>query len=142
LTHFGFFVNGLTPGGGGQGLDHTYEMALVDATRTWFEASGYPWEEAAAMKIEANNVLAPPPAVEVGRDALEVARIWIVDSRVHTTIRTGIWEDPASWGILMVDIARQVATAYRLQGNHSEANVLRRLKQAIDAEWSTPTDCS
>ena len=94
------------------------------------------------MKIEANNVLAPPPAVEVGRDVLEIARIWIVDSRVHTTIRTGIWEDPASWGVLMVDIARQVATAYRLHANHSEENVLRRLKQAIDAEWSTPTDQS
>jgi len=81
----------------------------------------------------------PAPAIEA-QDGREVARVWVGNGRVHTTIRTGIWDDPANWGVFLVDFARQVASAYQQVSGYDEQNALRRIRQAIEAEWDSPTD--
>jgi hypothetical protein len=47
--------------------------------------------------------------------------------------------DPAAWGLALVDIARHAAKAYALNGTLQEDAALARIKQAFDAEWSSPT---
>ena len=48
--------------------------------------------------------------------------------------------DPSVWGVALADIARHVAKAYALEAAIPENDVLRRIKQFIDAEWGMPTD--
>ena len=43
---------------------------------------------------------------------MEVARIWAAHGRQHVHIRTGLWEDPGAWGIMLVDLARHAANIY------------------------------
>ena len=49
------------------------------------------------------------------------------------------WSDPAAWGFLLVNIARHAARAYERSGRDA-SEVLARIREGFDAEWSSPTD--
>jgi hypothetical protein len=57
------------------------------------------------------------------------------DGRVHVTLRTDQWDDPAAWGILLVDVMRHVARAYGDTNPAAAAEALARVKAGFDAEW-------
>ena len=59
-------------------------------------------------------------------------------AKVEVTLQTA-HPDPAAWGIALVDLARHAAKAYALNGKLAEDAALARIKQAFDAEWSSPT---
>ncbi|MEM6274082.1 MAG: DUF5076 domain-containing protein [Myxococcota bacterium] len=81
-----------------------------------------------------------PPAVLEAEQALEIARVWGADGEQHVTLAGELWDDPAAWGLVLVDLARHVANAYE-QGSGREVNeVLERIREAFDAEWDSPTD--
>ena len=86
------------------------------------------------------NALTIPPPVLEDSNATEVARIWIAHGRQYVHIRTGIWEDPAAWGILLVDFARHVANAYEADGRSDYFEALSEIRRLFDAEWDSPTD--
>lgn len=90
------------------------------------------------MKVE-DTTLPVPPAVSGATKAMEMARIWLVDGDQHVVLTPNLWKDPASWGLMLVDLARHVAAAYEAQG-HQRPEVLRRIRDAFDAEWKHPTD--
>jgi hypothetical protein len=83
--------------------------------------------------------LPTPPAVERAREAMEMARIWIVDGDEHVVISPNLWEDPAAWGLVLADLAKHVAAAYEAQG-HERGAVLERIHDAFEVEWGSPTD--
>ena len=80
-----------------------------------------------------------PPAAQRDRKALEIARIWAAEGHQHVSLRAGIWDDPACWGLMLVDLAQHVANAYAQEGR-SRGEVLQRIKEGFDAEWHAPTD--
>ncbi|HTK85619.1 MAG TPA: DUF5076 domain-containing protein [Patescibacteria group bacterium] len=83
--------------------------------------------------------LDPPPGVKTLPQAAEVLSVWAAPEQAQqVTLRT-TWEDPAAWGLMLVDIARHAARAYGMEGR-SEVETLARIKQFFDAEWSHPTD--
>jgi hypothetical protein len=83
--------------------------------------------------------LDPPPLAHTSAEATEVLRIWTAPGEgPHVTLRTS-WEDPAAWGVMLVDIARHAANAYANEGM-SRAEALARIKALFDAEWTSPTD--
>jgi len=54
------------------------------------------------------------------------------------TLRT-TWKDAGAWGLLLADIARHAAKAYANKGQNA-AEVLARIQQLMNAEFSGPTD--
>jgi hypothetical protein len=83
--------------------------------------------------------LSPPPDVKHATRAMELARVWIVDKKQQVVLSGNLWNDPAAWGLMLVDLARHVANAYEEQG-HDRDQVLSRIREAFDAEWVAPTD--
>ena len=72
--------------------------------------------------------------------ATELARVWAAGGKLHVALATGLWEDPASWGIMLVDLARHVANAYVATTDGLDRDgVLERIKAGFDAEWSQAT---
>jgi hypothetical protein len=69
--------------------------------------------------------------------AMELARIWVADKRQVFIISPNLWDDPATWGMLLVDLAKHVARAY--EGRDPE-QVLDRIRAGFDAEWDHPTE--
>lgn len=80
-----------------------------------------------------------PPTIADAEKAMEMARIWIVDGDQHVVLSPNLWKDPAAWGLMLADLARHVAAAYAAKGQDRGA-VLGRIREALDAEWTAPTD--
>ena len=80
-----------------------------------------------------------PPGALASDDAAEVFRAWIVDNGLDVSFRTA-FDSPSTWGILLVDIARQVARGFETDGICSEAEALEQIKALFDAEWHRPAD--
>ena len=73
-------------------------------------------------------------------ESKEILRVWIAEEAQHVSLRVGIWEDPAAWGIMLSDLINHVANAYSQDGNLDRAKVVKRIRAALEAELSSPTD--
>ena len=84
--------------------------------------------------------LTPPEQVLENGSAQEILRVWAVDGDAqHFAIAPDVWSDPATWGLMLVDIARHVARGLARASDQSEADVLARIKAGFDVEWEDPT---
>jgi hypothetical protein len=74
--------------------------------------------------------------------AREILRVWISRDAQGFASRPDVWSDPAAWGLLLADVARQVARGYSQTHGSDPAVVLSRIRAGLDAEWKHPTDTS
>jgi hypothetical protein len=82
-----------------------------------------------------------PPAAARDRASFEVLRVWIAERGQHVSIRSGAWDDPFAWGIVLADLARHIALAHQLE--HPDADIdafAARLLEGFHAEIENPTD--
>ena len=81
----------------------------------------------------------PPIAVQDDR-AFELLRVWVARGAQHVTLNANVWRDPGAWGIMLVDLAKHIASAYATTGENQRNEVLARIRHAMDAEWKVATD--
>jgi hypothetical protein len=82
-----------------------------------------------------------PPAAQRDKAAFEVLRVWIAEQGQHVSIRSGAWEDPFAWGIVLADLARHIANAHAIQDQQVDKEAfLARLLEGFEAEIENPTD--
>jgi hypothetical protein len=83
--------------------------------------------------------LEPPPIANTNSQAVEVLRVWAAPGQPQQlTLRT-TWKVAGAWGLLLADVARHAANAYANEGQN-RAEVLGKIRQLLDAEFSRPTD--
>ena len=82
----------------------------------------------------------PIPPDALGReDAVEVLRAFVIDSGLSISFMRA-FDDPAMWGMLLVDIARHAARVFEKEGVMSEEEALERIREMFEAELANPTD--
>jgi hypothetical protein len=81
-----------------------------------------------------------PPRPSPGSPSVDIARVWAAEGELHVSLTAEVWEDPAAWGIMLVDLARQVAEAYERSRGISHQQALARLREGFDDEWGNLTD--
>ena len=81
-----------------------------------------------------------PPVARESSGAIEVARVWVAKKAQHVSLATGLWKDPAAWGVMLVDLAKHVANAYHETTGQGPSEALARIKEGFDAEWAAATD--
>lgn len=89
--------------------------------------------------MTAHELPIPGPA-QFEPSARELVRVWAAGGAQHVTLATGLWKDPAAWGILLADLAQQVAAAYEKTQGFAREDVLLRIREALNAEWDHSTD--
>ncbi len=82
--------------------------------------------------------LAPPPDAQV-KGGVEILRCSVVEGAVSVGLRRA-FDDPATWGRLLVDLARQAARTYALETEMSEEEALALIRAGIEAELDRPAD--
>jgi hypothetical protein len=87
-----------------------------------------------------SNHLPMPHTANQDPQSFEILRVWIANRGQHVSIRAGIWEDPAMWGMMLCDLAGHIANAYQQEKGMDRIETLRRIKVGFDAEFSSPTD--
>ena len=85
-------------------------------------------------KFEALSV--PPDALEKGGH--EVLRASIVDGGVSVALRRS-FDEPFTWGVLLIDLARHAARIYALETSLSEDEALAEIRAGMEAELDRPT---
>ena len=85
------------------------------------------------------QLVIPHPAA-TDPHATEITRIWLSGDQQYVAVRAHTWPDPAAWGLMLVDLAKHVANAYAEEKGVASASILSRIKEGLDAEWSSPTD--
>jgi hypothetical protein len=84
-----------------------------------------------------------PPAATRDKASFEVLRVWVAEQGQHVSLRSGAWDDPFAWGIVLADLARHIALAHKLQPGKKPvdpAAFLERLIEGFHAEIENPTD--
>ena len=81
-----------------------------------------------------------PSAALTDAKALELLRVWVANGQQHVSMATNVWPDPAAWGIMMVDLAKHIASAYQKTSGRDFDGALQRIKAGFDAEWEGATD--
>ncbi|MDQ2925589.1 MAG: DUF5076 domain-containing protein [Acidobacteriota bacterium] len=91
--------------------------------------------------MTSNKYLDPPPAATRDKAAFELLRVWVAEQGQHVSLRSGAWEDPFAWGIVLADLARHIvnAEAIHRKGLDEEA-FLARMLEGFNAEIESPTD--
>ena len=91
------------------------------------------------FKKKTMRALEVPPIANSNSQAVEVLRVWAAPGQPQQmTLRT-TWKDSGAGGLLLADVARHAAKAYANEG-HNPSDVLARIPQFLDAEFSKPTD--
>ena len=79
----------------------------------------------------------PPDAQEVGGH--EVLRAFVVNGGLSVSLQRA-FDEPHTWGVLLVDLARHVARIYAEEAEMSEEHALAQIREMLDAEWDRSTD--
>jgi hypothetical protein len=85
----------------------------------------------------AYNALQIPPGAQ-GKDGIEVLRAAVIERGLHVTLRRA-FDDPRAWGVLLADVAHQVARVYGQQGDN-EAEVLDQIRASFSTEIEAPAN--
>jgi hypothetical protein len=89
--------------------------------------------------MENSQLQIPYPANE-DPNSFELLRVWVANGGQHVALRTGVWQDPAAWGIMLNDLMQHIANAYHQNEGLDRARTLERIKSGFDAELASPTD--
>jgi hypothetical protein len=79
----------------------------------------------------------PPDALEKG--GVEIMRASVVDGDVNIAMRRA-FDDPFTWGVLLVDLARHAARVYAKETEFSEEDAMAQIAAGIQAELDDPSD--
>jgi hypothetical protein len=87
-----------------------------------------------------NDQLLIPNAAKADLKSFEILRVWVANKGQHISLRVGVWNDPAAWGIMLADLAKHIANAYNQDAALDRQKTLRRIEAAFNAEMVEPTD--
>ena len=92
-------------------------------------------DDEAPRRFEA--LMIPPDALEKG--GVEIMRASVVDGDVNIAMRRA-FDDPFTWGVLLVDLARHAARVYARETEFSEEDAMAQIAAGIQAELDDPSD--
>jgi hypothetical protein len=79
----------------------------------------------------------PPEVLEKG--GIEILRASVVDGAVSVALRRA-FDDPFTWGVLFVDLARHAARVYAMETDISEEEAMDAIQSGMRAELDDPSD--
>jgi len=117
------------------------DVQLVNPRRGSIQdiASHYEWIALILRGKRAKRELDPPPIATQNAESVDVSRVWAAPGQAQEVVLKTTWKDAGAWGLMLADVARHAANAYESEG-HDRAEVLARIRQLFDAEFSYPTD--
>lgn len=79
----------------------------------------------------------PPDALDKG--GVEILRAAVIEGTLQVSLRRA-FEDPQAWGMVLADIARNVARVTAMEQGLSESETIDRIRAMLDAELDAGTE--
>jgi hypothetical protein len=80
-----------------------------------------------------------PSAAAIDPNSSEILRVWIANGDQHVSLRTGVWEDPFNWGMMLADLAKHIVNSIE-ETDPQRHGAFERLREGLLAELAAPTD--
>ncbi len=82
--------------------------------------------------------LAIPALAAKDERSFELLRVWIAEGSQAITLQPGIWQDPAAWGVMLADLARNIVTVHaEADPNLDTEAFLAAMLEGFDTEIET-----
>ncbi len=82
--------------------------------------------------------LAVPAAAEKDAASFELIRVWVARQSQQISLRPGVWEDPAAWGVMLADLARNIVQIHVENDAELDAEAfIAALLEGFDTEIET-----
>ncbi len=79
--------------------------------------------------------LAIPALAAKDPRSFELLRVWIAEGSQAITLQPGIWQDPAAWGVMLADLARNIVTVHAdADPDLDTGNFLAAMLEGFDTE--------
>jgi hypothetical protein len=78
--------------------------------------------------------LPTPPDAANDPTAMEVLRAWLIGDALHCSLDAGVFEDPASWGAVLADLARHISRALQESDGSDPQATLRAIRDTFAEE--------
>jgi hypothetical protein len=90
------------------------------------------------------RTLVIPPAAQRDDDAVQMLSAWIAEKGLHCSLNVGMWKaqglsEPDSWGILLADVIRHLASAIEEKDGTNADTSVEQIVQALTKELDEPT---
>jgi hypothetical protein len=83
--------------------------------------------------------LSAPPDAAGDPSAVELLRAWLVGDTLQCSLRSDVFEDPASWGAVLADLARYLASAAEQDSGADPGATVALIRDAFVGELTAPT---
>ncbi|TCU77079.1 uncharacterized protein DUF5076 [Bradyrhizobium sp. R2.2-H] len=80
-----------------------------------------------------------PPDVIDREDATEILRVFVLEGGLSMSFQRA-FDEPDTWGLLLVDLARHISRTYAREAGYTEEEALARVVDMFEAELARPTD--
>lgn len=71
-------------------------------------------------------------------ESVEVLRAWIVGDSLQCAIQADAFPDPGSWGAILADVVRHIASALQQQEGAAVEQTVQRILQVFHEELRSP----
>ncbi len=79
--------------------------------------------------------LAIPTVAQKDAASFELIRIWVAQQSQQISLRPGVWEDPAGWGVMLADLARNIVQVHAENDEDLDSEAfLAALLEGFDTE--------
>lgn len=85
------------------------------------------------MSYPKDELPAPEAAYEDSQ-AFELLRLWFAEGAPRVAARLELWPDPAAWGFMLGEVARDLAARYADAADTDPAATLMRIRAGFSAE--------
>jgi hypothetical protein len=72
--------------------------------------------------------------------AIEILRASLIEDSLHCSLSADVFEDPATWGAVLADLARHIASALQEADGRDPAATLRAIGEAWARELANPVE--
>jgi len=70
--------------------------------------------------------------------SFELIRVWVAEQSQQISLRPGVWQDPAAWGVMLADLARNIVQVHMENDEELDgAAFVAALLEGFDTEIET-----
>ena len=79
--------------------------------------------------------LAIPAVAQKDAASFELIRVWVAQHSQQVSLRSGVWQDPSAWGVMLADLARNIVQVHVENADDLDAEAfLAALLEGFDTE--------
>ena len=91
--------------------------------------------------MKQDKQLAIPTVAATDAASFELLRLWVAEGAQQITLRSGIWQDPSAWGVMLADLARSIVKVHAEQDAELDAEAfLAAVLEGFDNEIESVLD--